>query len=391
MTSTTSTTTATDAISERRDAATPPFRAEHVGSLLRPEAVRRARAAREAGEIDDAALRAVEDDAVADVVRRQSEVGLQVATDGELRRHSWHEDFLFALDGVEMDGVQGFPFVGPDGEEVLWPGIGRRVTAPVRLGETVFGHALTSLQEAVAAAGTGATPKLTIPSPNMLHNAFTPITHDGVYADEGQLQADIAAAYREQIARVHAAGLRYLQLDDVSLTFFGDPGHQQRSGLSGEGLQRAVAGFIDQFNAALAGRPRDITVATHLCRGNFRSAWAMTGGYDVVAEQLFNDLDVDAYFLEFDDERSGSFEVLRHLPPGKTVVLGLVTSKTPQLEDVDLLRRRVDEAARYAPLEQLALSPQCGFSSTQEGNDLTEEQQWAKLRHVVEVADLVWG
>jgi len=385
------TTTTTSTSSSAVPVAGPPFRAEHVGSLLRPAAVVRAREQRAAGEIGAEELRAVEDEAVRSAVRRQGDVGLQVATDGEVRRHSWHEDFIFALDGVEEDGVQEFPFTGPDGQVVPWPGIGRRVTGPVRLGETVFADALASLQSAVADAGTGATPKLTIPSPNQVHNAFTPITWEGAYPDEQQLQDDIAAAYREQIARVHATGLRYLQLDDVSLTFFGDPGHRERVGLSDADVPGAVAGFIRQFNAALAGRPRDLTVATHLCRGNFRSAWAMTGGYDVVAEQLFNDLDVDAYFLEFDDERSGSLDVLRHLPPGKTVVLGLVTSKTPELEDPDALRRRIDEAARHAPLEQLALSPQCGFSSTHDGNALTEDEQWAKLEHVVEVARSVWG
>jgi len=385
------TTTTTSTSSSAGPVAGPPFRAEHVGSLLRPAAVAEARARRAAGEISAEQLADAEDRAVRDLVRRQGDVGLQVATDGEVRREFWHEDFIFALQGVDRDGVGEVPFTGADGQQVLAPITGRRVTGPVRLGETVFGDALASLQEAVAEAGTGATPKLTIPSPNMVHNAFTPIAFDGAYDDEEALQADVAAAYREQVRRVHAAGLRYLQLDDVSLTFLGDPHHQQRMGLSGAPLQDAVAGFVGQFNAALQGRPRDLVVSTHLCRGNFRSAWALTGGYDVVAEQLFNDLDVDAYFLEFDDERSGSFEVLRHLPPGKTVVLGLVTSKTPELEDPDALRRRIDEAARYAPLEQLALSPQCGFSSTHEGNALDEDQQWAKLAHVVEVARSVWG
>ncbi|WP_299038617.1 5-methyltetrahydropteroyltriglutamate--homocysteine S-methyltransferase [uncultured Pseudokineococcus sp.] len=392
MTTSTSTSTSSGTSSGTGDlAAGPPFRAEHVGSLLRPAAVARARARRAEGEISAQQLADAEDRAVRDLVRRQADVGLQVATDGEVRRDFWHEDFIFALEGVEPDGVGQVPFTGADGEQVLAPITGRRVTGPVRLGETVFADALASLQAAVAQEGTGATPKLTIPSPNMVHNAFTPIAFDGAYDDEEELRADVAAAYREQVARVHAAGLRYLQLDDVSLTFLGDPQHQERMGLSGAQLQEAVGGFVRQFNAALEGRPRDLVVSTHLCRGNFRSAWALSGGYDVVAEQLFNDLDVDAYFLEFDDERSGSLEVLRHLPPGKTVVLGLVTSKTPELEDPDALRRRIDEAARYAPLEQLALSPQCGFSSTHEGNALTEDEQWAKLARVVDVARSVWG
>ncbi|MEJ5913474.1 5-methyltetrahydropteroyltriglutamate--homocysteine S-methyltransferase [Pseudokineococcus sp. 1T1Z-3] len=386
-------TTTPSARADRLAAVSPggPFRAEHVGSLLRPAAVTRARAQRESGDITAEQLTAVEDEAVRHLVRRQGDLGLGAATDGEVRRHSWHEDFVFGLEGIEPGGTFAFPFRGGlDGTEVLWPGIERHLRGPVRLGETIFGPALASLQEAVAEAGTGAVPKLTIPSPNMVHNGVTPLGWTGVYDDEAALQADVAAAYAEEITRLHAAGLRYLQVDDVALTFFGDPVHRQSLGGEGATLRRTVDAFISQFNAALAGRPRDLLVGTHLCRGNYRSAWAMEGGYDVVAEQLFNDLDVDVYYLEFDDERSGSLEVLRHLPPGKTVVLGLVTSKTPQLEDADLLRRRVDEAARYAPLEQLALSPQCGFASTKEGNALTEDEQWAKLAHVVEVSESIW-
>jgi len=379
-----STTTGTSSTPARVASPEPPFHADHVGSLLRPPAVHEARARSAAGAIDADALREVEDEAVREVVRRQGEVGLRVATDGELRRHSWHEDFIFGLEGIEQEGSFAIPFTGQDGSQVLWPGIGSRATGRVRLGETVFGEHLAFLQRAVAEAGTGAVPKLSIPSPNHVHNAFTPLRAEGVYDDEEELRADVAAAYREQIARVHAAGLEYLQIDDVSLTFFGDEQYRGRG-------EAALSGFIGQFNAALAGRPEGLTVATHLCRGNFRSAWALSGGYDVVAEQLFNTLDVDGYFLEFDDERSGSLDVLRFLPPGKRVVLGLVTSKRAELEDADAVKRRLDEAARYAPLEQLALGPQCGFSSTEEGNDLTAEQQWAKLRHVVRIAEDVWG
>ena len=362
----------------------PPFHADHVGSLLRPAAVHTARARFAAGEVDADALREVEDDAVREVVRRQGEVGLQVVTDGELRRHYWHEDFIFSLEGIEPAGGFSIPFYGQDGQQIDVPLTLARASSRVRLGETVFADHLAFLQRAVAEAGTGATPKLTIPSPNHVHNAFAPLQVEGVYDDEDELRADIAAAYQQQIARVHAAGLEYLQIDDVSLTFFGDEQYRGRG-------EAALDGFIGQFNAALAGRPQGLTVATHLCRGNFRSGWALSGGYDVVAEKLFNDLDVDGYFLEFDDERSGSLDVLRFLPPGKRVVLGLVTSKRPELEDADAIKRRLDEAARYAPLEQLALGPQCGFSSTEEGNDLTAEEQWAKLRHIVAIADDVWG
>ncbi|SDQ47336.1 5-methyltetrahydropteroyltriglutamate--homocysteine S-methyltransferase [Quadrisphaera sp. DSM 44207] len=383
-TSTTDRLTPTTVAGATSTAHVPPFPADHVGSLLRPPAVREARARAAAGRIGAEELRAVEDEAVREVVRRQGEVGLRVATDGELRRHYWHEDFVFSLGGIEPDQAFSVPFVGQDGQRIDVPLTSARASGRVHLAETVFADHLAFLQRAVAEAGTGATPKLTIPSPNHVHNAFAPLRYEDVYDDEEQLRADVAAAYAEQVRRVHAAGLTYLQVDDVSLTFFGDEQYRGR----GEEL---LGGFIAQFNAALAGRPEGLTVATHLCRGNFRSAWALSGGYDVVADALFNTLDVDGYVLEFDDARSGSLDVLRLLPPGKRVVLGFVTTKTPRLEGRDALLRRIEEAARYAPVEQLALGTQCGFSSTEEGNDLTQEQQWAKLRQVVQVAEEVWG
>ncbi|MGQ7298151.1 5-methyltetrahydropteroyltriglutamate--homocysteine S-methyltransferase [Quadrisphaera sp. KR29] len=368
-----------------------PFHADHTGSLLRPAALKRARAQRAAGEITADQLREVEDAAVRDVVRRQADLGLRVVTDGELRRHYWHEDFILSLGGVEAKEAFTRQFRTLDGEPIDVPLTRVKATSPVHLEQTVFADHLAFLQRAAEELGAGQTPKLTMPSPNQVHNTFIPLDGTEAYGEGGpgteadaRLRADIAAAYAEQLRRVHAQGLRYAQLDDVSLTFFGDP---KNAGTA----ETQLPAFIDLFNAAIADRPADLAVATHLCRGNYRSSWAQTGGYEQIADMLFNTLGVDGYFLEFDDERSGSLDVLRFLPPGKRVVLGLVTTKVPALEDEDALVRRIEEAATYAPLEQLALSGQCGFSSTEEGNDLTEDEQWRKLELIVRVADRVWG
>ncbi|MEW1956918.1 5-methyltetrahydropteroyltriglutamate--homocysteine S-methyltransferase [Kineococcus sp. NPDC059986] len=370
---------------------TAPFHADHVGSLLRPPALRTARARRDAGEIDAEQLREVEDVAVRDAVRRQAELGLRVVTDGELRRHYWHEDFILSLGGIEAKESFTRQFRTLDGEPVDVPLTRVKATAPVHLEHTVFGDHLAFLQQAAQEQGAGQVPKLTMPSPNQVHNSFIPLDGTAAYGEGGPgtdadaaLRADIAAAYTEQLRRLHAQGLRYAQLDDVSLTFFGDPKNEGTA-------QTRLPAFIELFNAAIADRPADLTVATHLCRGNYKSSWAQTGGYEQIADALFNSLQVDGYFLEFDDDRSGSLDVLRFLPPGKRVVLGLVTTKVPDLEDEDALLRRIEEAATFAPLEQLALSGQCGFSSTEEGNDLTEDEQWRKLDLVVRVAERVWG
>ncbi|GAA4988469.1 5-methyltetrahydropteroyltriglutamate--homocysteine S-methyltransferase [Kineococcus glutinatus] len=364
------------------------LRADHVGSLLRPAAVREARAARARGELTDEQVRAVEDEAVRDVVRRQEEAGLRVATDGELRRDYWHLDFVFSLPGVEPGPEVRVPFHTPEGEVVWWGEPSRRITGPVRLQDTVFGRDIAAVRQAV----TTAAPKLSIPSVNHVHSAVTPadVTGSG-YADVAAALADVQAAYREQVRRLAQDGLTYLQVDDVSLAILDDPAIRGRLEEAGSSVAEVAAQHVDSVNATLAGRPEHLVVGTHLCRGNFRSSWAATGGYEAVAEQLFGRLDVDRYFLEYDDSRSGGFEPLRFLPPGKTAVLGIVTSKSAALEDKDDLKRRIDEAARFAPLEQLAISPQCGFASTAEGNALTEEEQWAKLRLVVEVAEEVWG
>jgi len=365
----------------------PPFRAEHVGSLLRPPELKRAREEEAEGAIDAAELRALEDEAIRAAVRMQEAVGLRVATDGELRRGSWHMDFIFRLGGfVPSEQGMHVKFRNADGTVEFNPSIAR-VTGKVGLEETIFGDDF----EALAGMTTTAIPKQTIPSPNMLHyRGGRTAIDETVYPDLDEFWADAAAAYREEIARLYALGCRYLQLDDTCFAYLNDP--QQRTQLAerGEDSEHLHVQYIRNFNDAVRDRPADMTLATHSCRGNFRSSWVAEGGYDFVAEPYFGELDVDAFFLEYDDERSGGFEPLRFVPEGKLVVLGLVTSKRPDLEPKDLLKRRIDEASRFVPLERLCLSPQCGFSSTVDGNALTYDQQLAKLRLVVETADEVW-
>jgi 5-methyltetrahydropteroyltriglutamate--homocysteine methyltransferase len=367
----------------------PPFRADHVGSLLRPPALLDARARHAAGEIDDAELRGVEDAAIADVVRMQRDVGLSTATDGEFRRASWHMDFIYAINGIsKVEQHIAVHFRNADGTLDFTPA-GLHVDGPLSIDEPIFGRDFAYLQSQV---GEGQTAKLTIPSPSMVHYRGGAAAIDpAVYPDEDEFWDDLSAAYRQQVRGIAAQGCTYLQLDDTSLAYLNDPA--QRAELAGQGrdAEHQHERYIRQINAALDGRPEGLTVTTHMCRGNFRSSWVAEGGYDFVAEALFGGLAVDGFFLEYDDARSGGFEPLRFVPPGKRVVLGLVTSKRPELESKDALKRRIDEAARYVPLEQLALSPQCGFSSTVEGNALTRDEQVAKLTLVVETAQEVWG
>ncbi len=362
----------------------PPFRADHVGSLLRPPRLREARAARAAGRIDAAALRAIEDECVAAAIRQQEAIGLRAATDGEYRRAYWHFDFVAGLEGVELyEPEQKVQFKGATLPHALRVNgrIGWR--RPVMIEDFRF----------VASHVTTAVAKQTIPSPSVVHfRGGRRAIDEAVYPELGEFFADLGIAYRDAVGAFAAAGCRYLQLDEVNIAYLCDP--EQIAGLRArgehvEGLLDIYAGMI---NRAIADRPADMVVSMHLCRGNFRSTWAAAGGYEPVAETLFNRIGVDAYFLEYDTERAGGFEPLRFVPRGeKLVVLGLVTSKTGAMESKDELKRRIDEAARYLPLEQLALSPQCGFASTEEGNLLTEAQQWAKLRLCVEVAQEVWG
>jgi 5-methyltetrahydropteroyltriglutamate--homocysteine methyltransferase len=368
---------------------TPPFRADHVGSLLRPPNLLAARADRAAGRIPAEALRAVEDEAIRDVVRAQREVGLRSATDGEFRRTSWHMDFIYRLGGIsQSDDRIAVKFENTDGT-IEFTSAALRIDGPVRLTQTIFGDDFTFLRSTVEPP---VTPKLTIPSPSMIHYRGGPAAIDpAVYPDEELFWADLSAAYAEQVRRVADLGCTYLQLDDTSLAYLNDP--RQRAMLSerGDDAEHQHLRYIRQINAALKDRPPGLTVTTHMCRGNFRSSWAAEGGYDFVAEALFSELSVDGFFLEYDDARAGSFAPLRFVPPSKLVVLGLVTTKRGELETKDDLKRRIDEASRYVPLEQLCLSPQCGFSSTVEGNALTRDEQFAKLALIVETAAEVWG
>jgi 5-methyltetrahydropteroyltriglutamate--homocysteine methyltransferase len=367
---------------------TPPFRADHVGSLLRPPSLLAARDDFAAGAIDAAALRAVEDSAIADVVAMQAGVGLPSATDGEFRRASWHMDFIYQLGGIsKAPGNLAVKFRNPSGTIEFTPAA-LAVGGRIGLDHTIFEADFRYLQSVV----TSATPKLTMPSPNMVHYRGGPasIDHD-VYPDMEEFWTDLSAAYAEQVRRLGALGCRYLQLDDTSLAYLNDPAQRAEIAERGEDAEHLHLRYIRQVNDAISGRPEGMAVTTHMCRGNFRSSWAAEGGYDFVAEALFSELNVDGFFLEFDDQRSGGFEPLRFVPKGKMVVLGLVTTKSGKLEDPGALKRRIDEAARFVPMDQLCLSPQCGFSSTVEGNALTAEDQAAKLRLIVQVARDVWG
>jgi 5-methyltetrahydropteroyltriglutamate--homocysteine methyltransferase len=368
----------------------PPFRADHVGSLLRPPELSRARAEFKAGGRDGDALRESEDEAILDVIELQREAGLRSVTDGEFRRTSWHMDFIYSLGGVEQDEASGLHvhFHSDEGEYDYNPPA-MRVAEAVTLPETIFASAFEFLREHAHA---DQTPKLTIPSPSMVHYRGGNSSIDpAVYPDMDRFWDDLTAAYAAQIAGVYELGCRYLQLDDTSLAYVNDPAQRSHIVEIGGDPEHLHEQYIANINAALADKPDDLVITTHLCRGNNQSMWAAEGGYEFVAEALFGDLNVDGYFLEFDDERSGSFEPLRFVPEGKQVVLGLVTTKHPALESRDLLKRRIDEAGQFVDPEQLCLSPQCGFSSTEEGNKLTIDDQRRKLELVVEVADEVWG
>jgi 5-methyltetrahydropteroyltriglutamate--homocysteine methyltransferase len=367
----------------------PPFRADHVGSLLRPAQLLQARADHQAGRVDAAELRGIEDDAIRRIVRKQEELGLQSATDGELRRASWHMDFIYQLDGITQEaGHIAIKFHNPDGDIEFTPAA-LHVDGKLGVSRTIFGDDFRFLQETV----TTNVPKLTIPSPSMVHyRGGKAAIDESVYPTLDEFWADLTAAYREQVRRLGELGCTYLQFDDTSLAYMNDPHQREYIASIGGDPERQHVEYIHHINEALSERPEGMSVTTHMCRGNFRSGWAAEGSYDFVAEALLNELEVDGFFMEWDDERSGGFEPLRFLPKGdKHVVLGLVTTKRGELESADELKRRIEEASRYAPLEQLCLSPQCGFSSTVEGNLLTEDEQWAKLALIVDVAQDVWG
>ena len=368
----------------------PPFRADHVGSLLRPKEVHQARDEFAKGLITAADLKRVEDEAILEVIRMQGEVGLKSATDGELRRTSWHMDFIYQLGGVEkvQDDTIKVAFHNKD-KNYEWAPASAHVTSGISLPQTIFADAFAFVRDNVSA---GQTPKLTIPSPSMVHyrGGRDAISTD-VYPDLAQFWDDLGIAYGQELTQLYDLGCRYLQLDDTSLAYINDPVQRDHiKNIGGDPLHQHET-YIATINKALAGRPSDLTVTTHMCRGNNQSMWAAEGGYDFVADSLFNKLDVDGFFCEWDDERSGGFEPLRYLPKGKHVVLGVVTSKRGELESKDFIKSRIEEAAKYTDIDQLCLSAQCGFSSTSEGNDLTESQQWDKLRLIVEVAEEIWG
>ena len=368
---------------------TPPFRADHVGSLLRPAAVLKAREDRANGTITLDQLHEVEDEAIREVVAMQRDLGLRSATDGEFRRTSWHMDFIYALGGVsQADGSIRVRMHNPAGD-VEFTAPAMQVNGPIRLTEPIFANDYMFLRSTVDRSVTA---KLTIPSPSMVHYRGGPAAIDrSVYPDDDEFWADLSAAYAAQVKAMAALGCTYLQLDDTSLAYLNDPAQRAEIARRGEDAEHQHETYIRSINRALRDKPAGMTVTTHMCRGNFRSSWVAQGGYDFVAEALFNELTVDGYFMEFDDERSGGFAPLRFVPKGKYVVLGLVTSKKGELEAKDDLKRRIKEASKFVDIDQLCLSPQCGFSSTMEGNSLSRDQQIAKLRLVAETAEEVWG
>ena len=368
----------------------PPFRADHVGSLLRPVAVLQARERHQAGQITAEQLRAVEDDAIRDAVRMQEEVGLQAATDGELRRRSWHMDFIYQLGGIghARSELQTATFHTDTGETLISAQGALRVDGKIRLEHTIFGDDFDVLRSLT----TSATPKLTIPSPNMIYaRGGRAAIDETVYPDLDEFWADVVAAYREELRQLHARGCKYMQLDDTSLATINDSHLREEIARRGDDPETLHLVFVRRLNEVLAAKPDGMTVTTHMCRGNYRSAWAASGSYDFVGEALFGELAVDGFFVEYDDERSGGFEPLRFVPKGRRVVLGVVTTKRGELVSKEELKRRIEEASRFVDFDQLCLSPQCGFASTVEGNELTYEEQVAKLRLVVETAAEIWG
>jgi 5-methyltetrahydropteroyltriglutamate--homocysteine methyltransferase len=364
----------------------PPFRADHVGSFLRPRALLEARDRRKRGEIDQAALRTVEDEAIREIVRFQEDLGLQGITDGEFRRTYFHIDFLEQLAGIEVKGGIAVSFHSNAGNIDFAPPVMHvidriRHVKPIQRADFEFLQSVTKR-----------TPKVTIPSPTMLHfRGGRGAISKAAYPDLEAFYADVAAAYQAELRSLADAGCRYVQLDDTNLAYLCDAKMREGARQRGDDPDELPRRYARLINAAIADRPEGMRVCIHLCRGNFKSAWAAEGGYEPVAEVLFNDLKVDGYFLEYDDARSGDFAPLRFVPKDRTVVLGLISTKLGELEPKDDIRRRIDQAAQYMPLDQMCLSPQCGFSSTVHGNAIAVEAQRAKLALVVEIAKEVWG
>jgi 5-methyltetrahydropteroyltriglutamate--homocysteine methyltransferase len=365
----------------------PPFRADHVGSLLRPASVRDARAAHAEGRLADAALREIEDEAIAGVIARQEAIGLNSVTDGELRRGGWALDFLKSLDGVETRWRDAVHFQGVEQHRA------EVVTVTDHLdfsGSPLIDH-FKFLK-----ARTGRMAKMTIPAPDMLLSPsrdWRESVVEGTYGSLDLLFDDLAAAYGKAIKAFGEAGCRYLQLDDCAMAFVCDAKVRAKMIERGDDPDTMLERWVELLNAALGAKPEGMVISTHVCRGNFRSTWMAEGGYEPVAEALFGRVAFDAYFLEYDSERAGGFEPLRYVPKGghKKVILGLLTTKVGELESDDEIKRRIDQAAAFVDLDRLGLSPQCGFSSSEHGNNLSEDEQWAKLSKVVEIADAVWG
>jgi 5-methyltetrahydropteroyltriglutamate--homocysteine methyltransferase len=362
----------------------PPFRADHVGSLLRPAPLKQARAKRERGEITGDQLKAVEDREIAAVIKRQEDIGLKAVTDGEFRRAFWNYDFLGALDGVEAYlGERKIKFQGPNPKPMML-----RVVGPLG---AFSGHPMLEHFKFVA-AHTRVVPKITIPSPSSLHFRYgRDAVPETIYPDMNDFYRDLGQTYRKAVRSFADAGCRYLQLDEVNFTYLCDPKLRAQIADRGDDPEQLPAIYAAMINAAISDIPSDMTIAMHLCRGNFQSTFVASGGYEPVTEILFNTINVHGYFMEYDSDRAGGFEPLRLVPKGKTVVLGLVTSKSGRLESKDAIKRRIEQAAKFVPLDQLCLSPQCGFASTEEGNILAEDEQWAKLKTIVEIAEEVWG
>ncbi len=360
-----------------------PFRADQVGSLLRPADLAATRTQFKQGQVDAATLKAAEDAAITEAVRQQEALGLQSITDGEFRRDWWHLDFLGQLDGVTLKQNDGpkFQIAGQSEQPPI-----ANVTGKVSCSRPIMADHFAFLKSV-----TTRTPKMTIPSPSMLHlrGGRAAISREA-YPDLDTFWSDVAGAYRQAIAHLYAAGCRYLQLDDITFAYLCDPKIQANCRANGDDPALLPRTYAQVINEALRDKPADLRVTIHTCRGNFKSAWVAEGGYDPVVEAMFS-TNVDGYFMEFDSVRSGGFEPLRVLPAGKKIVLGLVTTKLGELESADALKRRIEEAARHVPLDRLCLSPQCGFSSTHHGNALSQQDQWAKLARVVEVARDVWG
>ena len=362
---------------------TPPFRADMVGSLLRPAPLKEARAKFAKGEISAAALKEVEDREIEKIIKKQAEVGLKLATDGEFRRSWWHFDFFWGLQGVERISAPPIKFHGVETKaEAL------KITGKIDF----TGHPMIEHFKFLK-AHCNVTPKMTIPAPSTFHfRQGRAMVSKEAYPDYDAFFADVAATWRKAIRAFYDAGCRYLQLDDTAWAMICDPNEREQSKARGDDPDALPAIYARVTNAALEGKPADMAITMHSCRGNFRSTWIAQGGYEFVAEHLLGNTNFDGYFLEYDSERAGGFEPLRHFPKGnKQLVLGLVTSKAGRLEPRDEIKRRIDEATKYVALDQLCLSPQCGFASTEEGNVLAEDEQWAKLRMIVELAEEVWG